>query len=363
MKRKFHVLFLMVLGAYLMAPDCEEFELNEDLEQYALDQLKCKDNESQACVCPGDNPNTPSGLQFCAPGGGTWEACLCPPECTPVQETCDGVDNDCDGRTDEGAADAPTWYADRDGDGHGNGNEIWISCEPPSGYVERNDDLDDLCSRCWDDCSAPCDPTESSDEPDTDTQIDSDTEQDTGSEIDSDTGTIVDTASDSDTGVDSDTGTGATPDFRVSSKYEDEGTQWFKVLTKIVNNTNIAVPLTQLEMRYYFRADNNYSGFVVECWGSCFAYGDIVSVTPSHPEADYYLRLRFSSETLPAYGETQWLSFGVRYENWVNCDQTNDWSFIDTAENTELNDSNGFRENPKITLWRGGVLVWGDVPN
>jgi hypothetical protein len=32
-------------------------------------------------------------------------------------ETCDGVDNDCDGEIDEGVSD--TWYADADGDGYG----------------------------------------------------------------------------------------------------------------------------------------------------------------------------------------------------------------------------------------------------
>ena len=34
-------------------------------------------------------------------------------------ETCDGIDNDCDGQKDEGVLD--TFYADDDGDGFGNG--------------------------------------------------------------------------------------------------------------------------------------------------------------------------------------------------------------------------------------------------
>ena len=59
-------------------------------------------------------------------------------------ELCDGVDNDCDGTTDEDdAADVSTWHADTDGDGYGDASTAADACEAPSGYVSDDTDCDD----------------------------------------------------------------------------------------------------------------------------------------------------------------------------------------------------------------------------
>ena len=59
-------------------------------------------------------------------------------------EVCDGIDNDCDGDTDEGdAADAQTWYFDSDEDGYGDIARPLDSCDQPSGYVDNDEDCDD----------------------------------------------------------------------------------------------------------------------------------------------------------------------------------------------------------------------------
>jgi len=59
-------------------------------------------------------------------------------------ELCDGVDNDCDGSTDEGdASDALTWYADADGDGYGDPHSTTSACELPEGYTTDTSDCDD----------------------------------------------------------------------------------------------------------------------------------------------------------------------------------------------------------------------------
>ena len=59
-------------------------------------------------------------------------------------EICDGLDNNCDGSVDEGAADdAATWYNDSDGDGYGDAGSSVSACEAPTGYVSDATDCDD----------------------------------------------------------------------------------------------------------------------------------------------------------------------------------------------------------------------------
>ncbi len=58
------------------------------------------------------------------------------------RETCDEVDEDCDGTVDEDASDATAWYADEDGDGYGGGTRT-TACDQPSGTASTSDDCDD----------------------------------------------------------------------------------------------------------------------------------------------------------------------------------------------------------------------------
>lgn len=54
-------------------------------------------------------------------------------------ETCNDIDDDCDGEVDEDAG--PTWYLDEDGDGYG--GEAVVSCEAPPSYADNGADCDD----------------------------------------------------------------------------------------------------------------------------------------------------------------------------------------------------------------------------
>jgi hypothetical protein len=59
-------------------------------------------------------------------------------------ETCNGVDDDCDGTVDEAdAADATAWYADADGDAYGDPASSTVACDAPAGYVADATDCDD----------------------------------------------------------------------------------------------------------------------------------------------------------------------------------------------------------------------------
>ena len=84
-------------------------------------------------------------------------------------ERCNGLDDDCDGLVDEDPAiDAPTWYADADGDGYGAAPYAWTTCARPSGYVDNAEDCDDAdpavspegveaCNGVDDDCDGEVD--------------------------------------------------------------------------------------------------------------------------------------------------------------------------------------------------------------
>ncbi|MBA3647764.1 MAG: T9SS type A sorting domain-containing protein [Chitinophagales bacterium] len=56
-------------------------------------------------------------------------------------EVCNGIDDNCNGQTDEGVK--TTFYADADGDSYGNSNTTIQSCSQPPGYVANNTDCND----------------------------------------------------------------------------------------------------------------------------------------------------------------------------------------------------------------------------
>lgn len=69
-------------------------------------------------------------------------------------ETCDNLDEDCDGAADEGLA--ITRYADRDGDGYG-GTEAVVTCQVIAGTVTVTGDCDDACATCRPGGTESCD--------------------------------------------------------------------------------------------------------------------------------------------------------------------------------------------------------------
>ena len=74
-------------------------------------------------------------------------------------EVCDGVDNDCDGSTDDASAINTTgWYPDTDSDGYGAIGSVAVdACDQPSGYVDEASDCDDGDSGVSPSASEVCD--------------------------------------------------------------------------------------------------------------------------------------------------------------------------------------------------------------
>ena len=75
-----------------------------------------------------------------------------------LDEVCDGADNDCDETIDEpDAVDAPTWYADTDGDTYGDPATATPSCDQPTGFVADATDCNDDAATAFPGGTEVCD--------------------------------------------------------------------------------------------------------------------------------------------------------------------------------------------------------------
>lgn len=113
-----------------------------------------KDNNCDGSIDEGN----PGGTMSCNTGklgvcsaGVTWcqsGSIQCVPKNAASVEVCDGLDNDCNGATDEGFS-FLTYYKDADGDGWGSSTGSISSCKDLSSYVTKGGDCHDTNSSVY----------------------------------------------------------------------------------------------------------------------------------------------------------------------------------------------------------------------
>ena len=130
-----------------------------------------------------DGYGTPldGGLACTAPPGYVADSSDCQDQDAAINpgatETCDGLDNDCDGSIDDGATSA--FHRDADGDGFGDPGDGGFACTAPPGYVADSSDCQDqdaainpgaaeVCNDVDDDCDGSVDENDICRAPDTD---------------------------------------------------------------------------------------------------------------------------------------------------------------------------------------------------
>ncbi|MBJ94051.1 MAG: hypothetical protein CMP23_06175 [Rickettsiales bacterium] len=127
-------------------------DIDSDCDASLVDEFDDSDADAQPdCIDPDDDGDSFADAVDCAP----FDATIYP----LAQELCgDGVDNDCDGLTDESdAVDAQQWFADLDGDGFAGALIVQAACTQPAGYFATAEDCDDLAGDIWPGAPELCD--------------------------------------------------------------------------------------------------------------------------------------------------------------------------------------------------------------
>jgi hypothetical protein len=111
----------------------------------------------------GDGFGDPStgAVQCEAPTDGVLDGTDCDDTTASVSpdgvETCDGVDQDCNGTVDDDyAIGAGDWFADADGDGYGDPSARALGCTDPVGFISDSSDCDDTAASVYPGAAETC---------------------------------------------------------------------------------------------------------------------------------------------------------------------------------------------------------------
>jgi hypothetical protein len=143
--------------------------------------------------------------------------------------------------------------------------------------------------------------------------------------------------------------------------------QWIYFDIQITNTGSSAIALSQLTAKYWYTYDTppavvaqtascTYAnGVTGSCGGTTLgSTSSFVAVSPARTNADFYFTFGFiSTAGNLAAGATVDLGPGFHKNDFSNYTQTNDYSY-DAAT--------AFTANTKVTLYLGGVLIYGTEP-
>ncbi|MFF5105839.1 cellulose binding domain-containing protein [Streptomyces sp. NPDC000134] len=151
---------------------------------------------------------------------------------------------------------------------------------------------------------------------------------------------------------------GLTVQYRTSATgaTADQSEPWFKVR----NTGATALPLVEVKLRYYFKADSAGAAYRFGCSWAVKGCANITGTfgTLAHPTAtaDRYLEIGFTAGagTLAPGADTGDLQLRFYQSTWQSLRQSDDYSF--NAAQTAYGDW------ANVTATRAGTLVWGNAP-
>jgi cellulose 1,4-beta-cellobiosidase len=129
----------------------------------------------------------------------------------------------------------------------------------------------------------------------------------------------------------------------------------------LFNLGSSAVSLSQVKIRYWYTRENNSQAQSFACdWaqiGCASLTSSFVMLSPVRPSANAYVELGFTSGTLAAGAQTGPMQLRVYNADYSNYTESNDYSYS-LSGTAPLS----FIDWSRVTIYVGGVLVWGTEP-
>lgn len=150
----------------------------------------------------------------------------------------------------------------------------------------------------------------------------------------------------------------STTSLLAQSKTNDGGAPGGQIqLGLLLRNTGTErVDLTAVTMRYWYTVDSS-GGQQAACYFANFGCSNLSlnvrTLVSAKEGADHYLEVGFRSGRVNAGAQVELNQLAIVNQIGGRFDQLDDFSFLDRA---------AFTDNPRVTVYIGGELVWGAEP-